>query len=87
MDITAKISLVSTSPPSDPPRGVLVSRLHPQRQAHQEIIVSLRRVNIEIHRLAGTVLALRLLHLQPELLVLSRAIAVIHFHSAGVNDG
>ncbi len=85
MDITAINRLLSNRAPPRPPWLILPGRFNHQCQAHQEVIMSLRWVNIEVHRLAGTTLALSLLHLKPELVLLGSAIPSIHFQPAAVN--
>jgi len=51
--------------------------LHHQSQADQEIVMSFARVNIEVHGLAGAVVAFCLLYLKPEFLAFRGAIGGI----------
>jgi len=53
-----------------------------ERQAHQEIVMPLSRVNIEIDGLAGAVLAFCPFHLEPELLKFIRAVSPVHLQPA-----
>lgn len=56
-------------------------------QAHKKVIMTLRRINEEVHSLAGTIVGLRFFHLVPEFLVFGRAIGGIHLERPRVDGG
>lgn len=75
-----------TSLPSHRLLGLVQSRrFHRQRQAHQEVVMPLRRVHVEVHRLVGTVLPARLFHLTHELLVFFGTVPFINLEPSRVD--
>ena len=58
-----------------------------QSQAHQEVVVTVRRIDEKVQGLAGAVEAFGAFHLQPEFLVFGRIIGGVHFEPARVDGG
>jgi hypothetical protein len=77
--------IITLLPSSSDTRFVMMGCFDNKSQTHEEVVVALRGINEEVHRLAGTVIRLRLFHLVPELLVFGRTVRGIHFKRTGVD--
>ena len=64
---------------------VAVGGFDEEGETHEEVVVPLGRVDVEIHGLAGAIVAPGLFHLRPEVTVFRRAVRGIYFETAGVD--